>query len=163
MEEDLRKEREDPVERNIEDTESSLSVVADIEKDDSSISDLEAAHISEQAPAISRLTTQYTQHSAPAAHRVVTAQDWTGPDDPENPHNWPLWKRIWHTIPPGLFAFSVYASLVSLPYFPVIASDSPLLVPSAPPSTPQATMKSPHNSTFQVPLPSSDSLSTLSA
>jgi hypothetical protein len=40
-------------------------------------------------------------------HRTVTAQDWTGPDDPENPHNWSLWKRIWHTIPPALLAFTV--------------------------------------------------------
>lgn len=39
--------------------------------------------------------------------RVVTAQDWTGPDDPENPHNWPMWKRVWHTVPPALFAFVV--------------------------------------------------------
>jgi hypothetical protein len=40
-------------------------------------------------------------------HRTVTAQDWTGPNDPENPHNWPLWKRVWHTIPPALLAFTV--------------------------------------------------------
>jgi hypothetical protein len=40
--------------------------------------------------------------------RVVTAQDWTGPDDPENPHNWPLGKRIWHTVQPGLFGFAVW-------------------------------------------------------
>jgi hypothetical protein len=39
--------------------------------------------------------------------RTVTAQDWTGPDDPENPHNWPIWKRIWHTVPPALLAFIV--------------------------------------------------------
>lgn len=41
------------------------------------------------------------------ARRVVTAQDWTGPDDPENPHNWPLRKRIYHTIIPGIFGFTV--------------------------------------------------------
>jgi hypothetical protein len=39
--------------------------------------------------------------------RTVTAQDWTGPDDPENPHNWPIWKRVWHTVPPALLAFIV--------------------------------------------------------
>ncbi|KAF2665679.1 putative bicyclomycin resistance protein [Microthyrium microscopicum] len=39
--------------------------------------------------------------------RVVTAQDWTGPDDPENPHNWFIGKRIWHTIQPGLFGLAV--------------------------------------------------------
>ena len=30
-------------------------------------------------------------------HRSVTAQDWNGPDDPENPENWPLWQRVYHT------------------------------------------------------------------
>jgi hypothetical protein len=110
MEEDMRKEGKDLMEHEVEDSQSSITIGTDVEKDDSSISDLEAAHVHEQAPTISRHTTQYTQHSAPTVHRVVTAQDWTGPDDPENPHNWPLWKRIWHTIPPGLFAFSVYVS-----------------------------------------------------
>jgi hypothetical protein len=41
------------------------------------------------------------------AQRVMTAQDWTGPDDKENPHNWPMWLRIYHTAVPGLFAFVV--------------------------------------------------------
>ena len=116
MAEDLRTEKGDLTKQGMDDNQSSIDVGTDVEKDDSSISDLESAHIREQAPAISRHPTQYTQHSAPAVHRVVTAQDWIGPDDPENPHNWPLWKRIWHTVPPGLFAFSVYVSLASLPY-----------------------------------------------
>jgi hypothetical protein len=42
-----------------------------------------------------------------AVKRVVTAQDWTGPDDPENPHNWSLSKRMWHTMQPALFGFAV--------------------------------------------------------
>ena len=39
--------------------------------------------------------------------KTVTAQDWTGPDDPEDPHNWPLWQRIYHTTVPGLFGLAV--------------------------------------------------------
>ena len=39
--------------------------------------------------------------------KTVTAQDWTGPDDPENPINWPLWQRVYHTTVPGLFGFAV--------------------------------------------------------
>jgi hypothetical protein len=39
--------------------------------------------------------------------KTVTAQDWTGPDDPENPHNWPLKKRAWHTLQPALFGLAV--------------------------------------------------------
>lgn len=41
------------------------------------------------------------------AQRVVTAQDWIGPDDPENPLNWPTLKKVYHTIPPALFGFVV--------------------------------------------------------
>ena len=37
--------------------------------------------------------------------RAVTAQDWNGPDDPENPHNWPLWQRVYHTyVFPGILS-----------------------------------------------------------
>ena len=43
--------------------------------------------------------------------RTVTAQDWTGPDDPENPHNWPVWKRAYNTAGPGLLAFAGCVSL----------------------------------------------------
>jgi hypothetical protein len=107
MEEELKKEPEELSDQETEDSQSSIAIVADVEKDDQSISDLEAAHIREQVQSISRHTTHHTQYSGPAIHQVVTAQDWTGPDDPENPHNWPLWKRIWHTIPPGLLAFAV--------------------------------------------------------
>ncbi len=39
--------------------------------------------------------------------RVVTAQDWTGPNDPENPQNWSLLLRAYHTVPPALFGFVV--------------------------------------------------------
>lgn len=52
-----------------------------------------------------------TQRDVEAGHgpatRVVTAQDWTGPDDPENPFNWPLSKRVYHVVISGLFGFSV--------------------------------------------------------
>ena len=41
------------------------------------------------------------------AQRVVTAQDWTGPDDPENPQNWPTWKKVYHAIPCAMFGFVV--------------------------------------------------------
>jgi hypothetical protein len=38
---------------------------------------------------------------------IVTAQDWMGSDDPENPMNWPAWKKIYHAIPCALFGFVV--------------------------------------------------------
>jgi hypothetical protein len=40
--------------------------------------------------------------------RVVTAQDWYDKDDKENPHNWALRKRIWHTLQPAFFGFAVF-------------------------------------------------------
>lgn len=37
------------------------------------------------------------QHRGDGLQRSVTAQEWNGPDDPENPQNWPLWQRVYHT------------------------------------------------------------------
>lgn len=31
--------------------------------------------------------------------------DWVLPDDPANPHNWPIWKKVYHTAIPALFGF----------------------------------------------------------
>jgi len=39
--------------------------------------------------------------------RAVTAQDWEGPDDPENPHNWSTAMKAYHVIIPGLYGFIV--------------------------------------------------------
>ncbi len=38
---------------------------------------------------------------------ISTAQDWNGPGDFDNPQNWSMNKRIYHTILPGLFGFAV--------------------------------------------------------
>jgi hypothetical protein len=58
---------------------------------------------------VEKITTSNTNHSkhGSPAQRAVTAQDWTGPDDPENPWNWPLWKRLYHTALVGVFCFTV--------------------------------------------------------
>ena len=58
---------------------------------------------------IEMIATSNTQHSkdGPPAQRLVTAQDWTGPEDLENPHNWPLWKKCYHTALVGVFCFTV--------------------------------------------------------
>ena len=39
--------------------------------------------------------------------QVTQATDWDGPNDPDNPHNWPLWLRIYHATTPGFFGFAV--------------------------------------------------------
>ncbi|RPB02671.1 MFS general substrate transporter [Choiromyces venosus 120613-1] len=38
---------------------------------------------------------------------VVGELDWDGPNDPENPRDWPLFKRCYHTLVPSLFNFAV--------------------------------------------------------
>ncbi|MCJ1482662.1 hypothetical protein MMC06_002828 [Schaereria dolodes] len=53
--------------------------------------------------------------------RTVTAQDWTGPDDPENPMNWSLASRIYHTTIPALMGLVVtFGSSVYTPGVPDI-------------------------------------------
>lgn len=61
------------------------------------------------SPDIEKIATTNTRGSqnAQPAHRTATAQDWNGPDDPENPHNWKMWKRLYHTISVGLFCFTM--------------------------------------------------------
>ncbi|KIW08854.1 uncharacterized protein PV09_00779 [Verruconis gallopava] len=45
-----------------------------------------------------------------------------GPDDAENPQNWPMWKRVYHTIPPALFGFAItFGSSVYTPAYKEIA------------------------------------------
>jgi hypothetical protein len=36
----------------------------------------------------------------------VDPLDWNGPDDPDNPLNWPARKRYLHVVPPALISFS---------------------------------------------------------
>lgn len=40
------------------------------------------------------------------ARKIKTAVDWDGPDDPGNPMNWPIWKRGYHTLAIGVWAFT---------------------------------------------------------
>ena len=80
------------------------------ENDDMSHDDLEKA------------TTQASHGKHEPATRIVTAVDWTGPDDPGNPLTWPLWKRAYQTIAIGSLAFAVTAgSSLITPATPEIA------------------------------------------
>lgn len=42
-----------------------------------------------------------------AASPPAAVTDWNGPDDPDNPHNWSMASRVYHSIVPGLFGFAV--------------------------------------------------------
>lgn len=32
--------------------------------------------------------------------------EWDGPNDPDNPINWPKWQRRWHIVPPAVISFT---------------------------------------------------------
>ena len=51
-----------------------------------------------------------TPRESPDSYQLITAQDWNGPDDPENPHNWPLFKKIYHLVPISILGFTVFVS-----------------------------------------------------
>lgn len=38
--------------------------------------------------------------------KTPTAQDWDGPNDPENPLNWPLSRKIYQTASVGFLCFA---------------------------------------------------------
>lgn len=54
---------------------------------------------------------------------VRTAQDWDGPDDPDNPLNWPLMMKAYHTLVPALQAFTI--TFGSSVYTPSTLTSSP--------------------------------------
>jgi hypothetical protein len=51
------------------------------------------------------LSTDLEKAAMPAPKRV-SATDWTGPDDKENPQNWPKLIRHYHILPPALISFA---------------------------------------------------------
>src|ERR1700755_3330977 len=34
-------------------------------------------------------------------NQEINVNDWNGPDDPENPMNWPIWFKVYHSVIPG--------------------------------------------------------------
>lgn len=62
-------------------------------------------------------STHHTQRSSTpnpdATQGITTAQDWTGPNDEGNPHNWSLGKKLYHLIMVGFQAFTTYVKFAS--------------------------------------------------
>lgn len=54
---------------------------------------------------IEKVATHQTQAPGVVAKPVMTALDWTGPEDPENPENWPTGKKAYHIAYIGLQCF----------------------------------------------------------
>lgn len=42
----------------------------------------------------------------PQTGKTITL-DWDEPDDVDNPHNWPVWKKIVHSAIPAVFGFAL--------------------------------------------------------
>lgn len=110
MEPSIEKEYRRP--GNVE-LESPLGIGIDLEKkwtgaheDTPSSSDTSSIAEPQRAKTKTEGTEDEDIESAPV-RRVVTAQDWTSPEDKENPMNWSTAKKVYHTIPPALFAFAV--------------------------------------------------------
>jgi len=51
--------------------------------------------------------TRGSRHGTALDRTITSAYDWTGPDDPDDPLNWTLGSKIYHTVIPGLQAFVV--------------------------------------------------------
>jgi len=57
----------------------------------------DSSKLSEHGHDLEALASPVSVSGADGLQRTMTAQDWSGPDDPENPHNWPFWQRVYHT------------------------------------------------------------------
>lgn len=64
--------------------------------------DLESAH---EKPAMSHHDQRTSNRSQTAIEHETKDNivDWDGPDDPQNPRNWPAWKRMTQVILASIF------------------------------------------------------------
>lgn len=62
---------------------------------------------SEQSSSPTASANQQDGNVATQQKQQPRIDDWDGPDDPANPHNWPMWLRGYHAAIPSLFAFAV--------------------------------------------------------
>ncbi|MCJ1247685.1 hypothetical protein MMC30_004900 [Trapelia coarctata] len=70
-----------------------------------SVGDVEAQEVEIKTELPPTSSSSATFHSGLSA--TLTTEDWNSPDDPDNPLNWSLWQRIYHTTVPALFGFVV--------------------------------------------------------
>jgi hypothetical protein len=62
--------------------------------------------LTKPAESLSDMTDTEKQDAA-TTPSTLSVTDWNGPNDPDNPHNWPLWQRVYHATTPGFFGFAV--------------------------------------------------------
>jgi hypothetical protein len=66
-----------------------------------------AVYISQDQEACSLGVATGLEKSYPTLPLETNVIDWNGPDDPDNPQNWPRWLKVFHATMPGLFGFAV--------------------------------------------------------
>lgn len=113
-----------------EHTKTSEKIEDDLQYESESIASALAGGNEDDGPAhhhaadLEKTVTQHTQGSTGHARRIVTAVDWTGPDDPGNPLNWRLARRAYQTAAIGSLAFAVtFGSSIITPALPEIAEE----------------------------------------
>ncbi|CAF9921494.1 MAG: hypothetical protein HETSPECPRED_004566 [Heterodermia speciosa] len=69
------------------------------------------------------LVPDFPELAVPDANGIkVTEQplDWDGPDDKDDPHNWPIWKKVFHSAIPAIYSFGlttgISTSVAALPF-----------------------------------------------
>ncbi|KAK5168067.1 uncharacterized protein LTR77_006635 [Saxophila tyrrhenica] len=79
------------------------------------VGDNDDASFEQQGSDLEKAITQASHTSHEPATRIVTAVDWTGPDDKGNPMLWPLWKKGYQTMAIGSLACAITSgsSLIS--------------------------------------------------
>ena len=48
--------------------------------------------------------------------------DWNGSSDKANPHNWPAWKKVFHSAIPAIYSFGLYVSSLASACFVLLIS-----------------------------------------
>ena len=81
---------------------------------------LNTSGISKDLEAVDDRSTVASQDYVPNENTPVNTQDWNGPNDPDNPMNWPMVSRVYHTTVPALFNFII--TLGSSIYTPGLSS-----------------------------------------
>lgn len=69
-----------------------------------------AAEAAQDDNDIEKTATHKSDSAGQPANKVVTALDWTGPDDPENPENWSTGWKAYHVAYVGIQCFVMYVS-----------------------------------------------------
>ena len=87
------------------------------------------------------LVPDFPELAVPDANGIkVTEQplDWDGPDDKDDPHNWPIWKKVFHSAIPAIYSFGLYVPVYNSHIRPHLICIVPLEFPRLWPRSPSS-------------------------